>query len=246
MPFNKILGIPFKNDGIIKLLIGGVLGLIPIIGWFFAMGFMVKCYEQAINGQDELPEWSEWGGKFTEGLLVAVISLAYLLIPMLVMIPRINHYMYWGLDGSIIIPIILYIIFMFALPMAISNFAVQKSIGSGFQLGKIFKLIGAVPGSYIGAFFLYFFAYLIILIISMIPILGWILSIFMMFYLYCLSGFLFGSVYREAIQAVDGQVVYNPSSQEVAVAEEKNLCAECGNALSSNDQLCATCDRKVE
>lgn len=42
------------------------------------------------------------------------------------------------------------------------------------------------------------------MVISMIPIIGWIFMLFIGFYLGCVAGFLFGSVYGRAINLMPG------------------------------------------
>lgn len=201
MSFDKVLTLPLKNDGIVKLLIGGVLQIIPIIS-FFSLGYMLECYVNGASKREEMPEWTDWGSKFVNGLLIAIISFIYVLIPMLLfgssfsaMLINPGHHI--G-GGSLILAIIIFILFTFALPMALANFAVKRNFGAAFEFGYIFKLIASSLGSYIGAYLLYIVAAIICAIIAMIPIIGWICIIFIGFYLGCVGGFLFGSVYGEA------------------------------------------------
>lgn len=201
MSFDKVLTLPFKNGGIVKLLIGGVLQFIPIIN-FFSFGYMLECYANGALKREEMPEWDDWGSKFVNGLLIAIISFIYVLIPSIFFgssfSAMIINPSYNIGGGSFILAIIVFIIFTFALPMALANFAVKKSFGAAFEFGYIFKLIASSLGRYIGAYLLYIVAAIICVIIAMIPVIGWICIIFIGFYLGCVAGFLFGSVYGEA------------------------------------------------
>jgi len=54
---------------IVKLLIGAVLLLIPIIGWIPVTGYYLTTLKNVSDGQESpLPEWSDFGGFFMKGL----------------------------------------------------------------------------------------------------------------------------------------------------------------------------------
>lgn len=54
---------------IMKLVIGAVLLLIPIIGWIPATGYYLTTIKNVSDGQEfPLPEWSDFGGFFMKGL----------------------------------------------------------------------------------------------------------------------------------------------------------------------------------
>lgn len=204
MSFDKVLAIPLRNGGLVKLLIGGVLNIIPIIS-FFSLGFIVDCYEKGSVNQQEMPDWSNWGYKFGRGFLAMVIGLIYMLIPVIIFY-LIGFYSSPHLSGfaagTLIFAVLIILIFGFCIPMAMCHYAVSKSFSAAFQIGYIFKLIGVSLGSYIGAYLLYFLAGIICLIISLIPFIGWLFVIFAGFYLACVAGFLFGAVYYQASQVV--------------------------------------------
>jgi hypothetical protein len=211
MSFDRVLTIPFQNGGIVKVIIGSVLGIIPIIN-FFSFGYILECFENGAKKREAMPEWTDWGAKFINGFLMCIIGFIYMLIPLLVInstgltgnVPNPRYHMGFG---TILFTMFIFMIFTFILPMAVSHFAVIKNFGAAFQLGYILKLVGSSLGSYIGAYLLYFVAVIICILLNMIPIIGWILVFFTGFYLGCVSGFLFGSVYNKAIYAVSGSSV---------------------------------------
>jgi len=201
--FDKVLTLPFKNGGIVKVLIGGVLMMIPIVN-FFSTGYILECFEQGAKKKENMPEWEDWGNKFVNGLLIAIISFIYMLIPMIIFgssfyrlmaFPRYHMGMGMSLIGMLV-----FLAFAFMLPMVTANFAYKRNFGAAFELGYIFQLIGKSLGSYIGAFLLYIVAGIICMIIAMIPFIGWLCIMFISFYLGCVGGFLFGSVYGDAIK----------------------------------------------
>ncbi|MHC1564726.1 MAG: DUF4013 domain-containing protein, partial [Candidatus Syntropharchaeales archaeon] len=68
-----------------KILIGGIISLIPIVN-LLASGFYLKTMERTINRSSGMPEWEGWGELFIKGLIAAIICFLYLLIPMIVVI----------------------------------------------------------------------------------------------------------------------------------------------------------------
>lgn len=208
MSFDKILALPFIRGGIVKLIIGGILELIPVVN-LFAVGYILECYRGGAYQREAMPEWTDWGAKFVNGLMIIVISFLYLIIPLLFLgfsgaLGSPYYAVYHMGAGTFTVFALLFILFTFILPMAIAHFAVKRNFLSAFQLGYIFRLIGSSLGSYIGAYLLYFLASIICFVLAMIPLIGWLFALFAGFYLSCVAGFLFGTVYHKAAYLVSG------------------------------------------
>jgi hypothetical protein len=70
---------------IMKILIGGIVGLIPIVN-FAAYGYMLTVVKNVADGQPTpLPEWGDFGAHFMKGLYAFVGILVYFL-PAIVLI----------------------------------------------------------------------------------------------------------------------------------------------------------------
>jgi hypothetical protein len=253
MSFDKILALPFK--GVVKLIIGGILQFIPIIN-FFSLGYMVECYEKGAKNEQSMPEWSDWGRKFVSGFCMLVIGFVYLIIPIVLLgsmgvFKVVTNPRYHVSYGTIFFGLLLFLIFTIAVPMAISNYAVKKNFFAAFDLPYIFKLMGLSLGSYIGAYFLLFFAAVFTMLIIMIPIIGWLFAIFAGFYINCVAGFLFGSVYGKASQKAGGGYDYSPATENAqtvsasAAISGKSFCSNCGDSVSSNTIFCGKCGSKI-
>jgi len=78
MDLGRAFNYPMKDQNwIVKLLIGAVISLIPIVN-FIASGFQVRAIREVLNGNEErLPEWDDFGGDFMRGLIVAVFLFVY-------------------------------------------------------------------------------------------------------------------------------------------------------------------------
>ena len=192
----------FKDEGWVKkILIGGVVGAIPIVNWA-AMGYMIQIIRNVRDGQAlPLPEWDEFGKYFMDGLWLFLILLVWS-IPIIVVSclwlvagaalgqngEVSNAYgaiavcfgclvTFWGLVVAAVSPAIMI------------RFAESGEFNSGFQFGDIVSFISADVGNYIIVILLWWLA-------SLIAALGLILCfigvIFTQFWSYLVAGNLMG------------------------------------------------------
>ncbi|PWH20913.1 MAG: hypothetical protein DDG58_00470, partial [Ardenticatenia bacterium] len=76
------IGIAFSymfqdRDWLKKILIGGVISLIPIVN-FAALGYVVQLVRNVRDGQDlPLPEWDQFGEYFVSGLYLFLVYVVY-------------------------------------------------------------------------------------------------------------------------------------------------------------------------
>lgn len=96
MDVGKAFSFAFEDrDWVTKLLVGGLIALIPIFGTFALTGYMVAVIRRVLNRDpNPLPEWSDLGQKFVDGLLLWVANLIYALPMLLVACPV---FLVWGL-----------------------------------------------------------------------------------------------------------------------------------------------------
>jgi hypothetical protein len=67
-----------------KMLIGGLLSLIPVFGTLIAAGYWIRIASNVANNQElPLPEWNDFGGDFMRGLR-AVVAVLIWAIPLIV------------------------------------------------------------------------------------------------------------------------------------------------------------------
>ena len=77
--FEEAITFAFKDrNWILKILIGGILGLIPIVNMIFLIGYALVILRDSVdNKPPALPEWSGWAGFAKEGALGFLILIAY-------------------------------------------------------------------------------------------------------------------------------------------------------------------------
>src|SRR5689334_5958445 len=86
MDIGKAFSFVFEDEQwISKVLIGGLIFLIPIVGQLAVLGYMIKVAQNVAQGNPRpLPTWSEFGNHIMLGLYEFVIRLVYA-IPILVL-----------------------------------------------------------------------------------------------------------------------------------------------------------------
>jgi hypothetical protein len=87
MDIGKAFTYVFEDPNwIMKVLIGGLLMLIPIIGQIVVVGYMLNTLKNVADGQPQpLPEWGEFGNHFMKGLYAFVGALIYF-APLIVLV----------------------------------------------------------------------------------------------------------------------------------------------------------------
>lgn len=78
MNFIEALQYPFQdNTWMNKLLFAIVMVFIPIIGWAILYGYMLRVIRSILVGDGRLPEWDDWGGDLTRGVIAFFGALIY-------------------------------------------------------------------------------------------------------------------------------------------------------------------------
>ncbi len=133
-----------------KVLIGGLVSLIPILGSILLSGYIVELVRNVRNGEPEpLPAWDNWGDKIATGFKLFVIVLVWMIpllfLMLLAFVPALlsgNSSDGGGILGLLTLCFsclyILYaIVFFLASPGIIIKFAETDDISAGFQFGEI-------------------------------------------------------------------------------------------------------------
>ena len=152
------------QDWLKKILIGGVVNLIPIVN-FASTGYFIEAIRNTSEGRElPLPEWDDFGGKFVKGLMTAIAGFIYAL-PIMIVVGIV-----FGLTAVIagslendaaeivatICPLIgnclsfvYLILFTLIFPAAIIRYALTGQFGAFFRFGDIMAMIKANVGGYI-------------------------------------------------------------------------------------------------
>jgi hypothetical protein len=189
----------FKDkDWISKILLGALIGIVPILN-FATSGYAVQATRNIRDDQaPPLPGWSGHLGKFfMEGLKLFVIGILYSIpigILAAIMIP-----LFASDSGAakalgvllVLVELAFVLLLVFWFQGVIVNFANVGTIGSGFQLGKIWAIISQNMGRMLVTLGVAFLAIVIVGVVGgilqIIPCLGqiaaWLISFAASFYI---------------------------------------------------------------
>jgi len=208
------------QQGATHIIIGGILMLIPIIGWLLIFGYMVEVTRRvATEDNPTIPTWDEFGTKLTEGASMLALGLiwafvlnlpAILLMIMASLIGFVSDTVFGPGSGNTIVMFlmlmgaILYFFAFFLLllmhPVFIGHYAVNRNFMAGLQFIEIFGMVKRNFGAYISKSILALFFILaesLFLNISGFVTCGLGL-VFAMFYVTVFQYFVWGHLYRTA------------------------------------------------
>ncbi len=169
MDFGSPFSFAFKDQNWFKkLIIPGLIFLIPIVGWFYLLGWGLEITLQIIRKEPVVIPETDFGKFLSRGLKAFVISFVYSIPTMIFQIPStLSNAMAQSassdngtgaiLGGLAIITIctsilnlIYSLVMVFILPAAYALFLNNnEEIGAGFRLGEIFALIKKAPVAYL-------------------------------------------------------------------------------------------------
>jgi len=165
-----------------KVLIGGVLNIIPVIN-FLAVGYAFEVFRMAFQQEPaSLPEWGEWGQRFIQGLMIFLIALIYNIASLILFF---------------IHPVVGFLAALaaaFLFPAAMAQYAVRGNFSDAFQIKDVWERIRQNRNDYFMAWLIMIAVFIVLMIIGMIPVLGWIISSIIGFYVYLSFAFIFGGI----------------------------------------------------
>jgi hypothetical protein len=212
MEIGESIKYPTTDDSwITKVIIGGILGLIPIVN-FVVAGYYLKVIKETIEGKSGMPAWEDWGSLFIKGIVLIVIYILYMIIPIIILAVTVGGSIatiasqdpnaaigaLGGAFAGLSVSVILILIISLILPMAMAIYAKEDSFGAAFRIGEILSRIKSVIGGYVLAFIVILVLSMILGMVSIIPILGWIILIFGNFYIAAVGAYMFGKLYTES------------------------------------------------
>ncbi len=169
MELGKAFGFDFDDEQwLSKILIGGLVLLIPVIGTLAAYGYILATARNVVMGRPRpLADWNEFGDILMKGLMWFLISLGYG-IPLVVLILVV--FFGAGLIGASLdasggeitsaISMVLFlsmIAFIFIASLLVNlligiatvRYVQTDSLGEAFQLGAVWSMLLAAPGTWV-------------------------------------------------------------------------------------------------
>lgn len=138
-----------------KIIVGGLLVWIPILGQFLLQGYLIEVIRRVVNNDSEkLPQWDNLGQKFGDGLayfFVAAILVGSFVFPLafpgIILLPIADEL---GLVVAYAGAFLGGVIAGFFLPVALGRYAATGRVTSALQFGAMWAQISPHFGRYVG------------------------------------------------------------------------------------------------
>lgn len=178
----------YAKDAVWGKWVQWILLVISTIIFPLILGYMVRIY----SGVKPAPEMGNWVGTFIDGIKLLIVSIIYSIPIFIVMaifiIPAAMMSDPMAALGTVglglLLMVIVGIIISLVATIGIIRFAQKDSIGQAFAFGAILEHIGKIGwGSYIIAIIILMVAGVVFGfiagILGMIPVLGWLITLFL-------------------------------------------------------------------
>ena len=214
MDFAKAFSFIFDDPNWVqKIIIGGLVSLIPVIGQLIVLGYMIAVGRNVIRGDEQpLPEWADFGQFLVDGLYAFIISLVYALpifiVLCVVLLPALAVGGAFAEDGDpgtigglgICCFATFAIIYAMAmgwlfLPAALARYADTGDLTSALRIREIWDITRANPAVFLMALLLTWVAGFI----AGFGIIACFIGVwFTQFYAQCVTGHVYGQAYLVA------------------------------------------------
>lgn len=153
-------------DWLKKILINGLIMLIPVVGTLYVLGWALEVGRRTANYEEpvRLPEL-EFGRYLGLGIKAFVVMFVYTL-PAMVLAPSLNILVSMasgsGTNSDIVgvlamlvsmvcfcVIFLYFLVYMFMYPAIVMRTTMTNSIGAGLKLGEVFALVKAAPSAYL-------------------------------------------------------------------------------------------------
>lgn len=123
----KALKAPFSTEGWgVKTLIGGVLLCIPIVN-FVVIGYWMKYLRNVLDNENQLPDYSDFGGLFVTGLKAFVGSII-LAVPVMILIAIVSMVFAKAEFLSALLTSLMYFVYYYVAYIMCARFSLDEKI----------------------------------------------------------------------------------------------------------------------
>ena len=215
MDINKALTFVTRDDRwITKLLIGGVLVLLSflIIPILFVQGYLVHIVRNVMDGAEEpLPEWEQWGKLLKDGFNLLIAGLVYTLPVWLLMCCSFIFFIPAAVTeggvaeimagiGVISMMLMSCLFFLFIIAFALIQpaitiqYAREDSLSACLRFSEVLGITRDNIADIVIAVAIVLGLGFVLSLVGIVPIIGWIISIFASVYVIFVSGHLYGQI----------------------------------------------------
>jgi hypothetical protein len=205
-----------SEEWVKTVLIGGVLTLfgILLVPLVFVVGYYVRVLRGTMGDDAEPPVFDDWGDLLSDGLRGIAIYLVYGLVPAVVG----SIIAFVGVGGAIagdsgvagaigglvalvgfLVALVLGLAAAYVIPAALANYVETDDVMAGFAFGELRSVIttGKYAMGWLLAFGLLLGAGLVTSVLSIVPVVGTVVGVFVTFYAAVAAFYVIGHTWAE-------------------------------------------------
>ncbi|WP_336344158.1 DUF4013 domain-containing protein [Halalkalicoccus ordinarius] len=204
-----------SEDASRTVIIGGILTLFGflIVPLFAVAGYLVRVLDRTASGDDEAPVFEDWGELIVEGAKATAIAFVYALVPMAVLFAAGLSGMVLGSTGSnalgaiggigVFVGMLLWLglslAAVYAAPAALANFAEKRTLAAGFEVETMRRVLvdKTYATGWLTALLVIIVGGVVSSLLNVIPILGFIASAFVGFYVAVTAYYVIGHTWGQ-------------------------------------------------
>lgn len=204
-----------SDDAVTTVILGGIMTLFAflLVPLFALMGYAVRVLDRTARGDDEPPVFDDWGELIVDGAKASVIAFVYALVPTAVLVAFLVSGGLLGASGSELLGTIggigifvgfavwlaLSLAVAYAIPAALANFAETRRLGAGFEWATMRRALvdRTYATGWLTAFAIIVVGGLVSSLLNVIPVLGFIASAFVGFYVAVAAYYVIGHTWGE-------------------------------------------------
>lgn len=208
---------PMEHDDWVKtILIGGILSILSvlIVPIIIVYGYIVQVLRHRLAGEPQPPTFDDWETLLVDGLQVFVITVVYLLIPIIVGAVTVGGSVIAVATGTrggllaggagiligLLVSFLLALVFGYVAVAGIVNFASEEQFGAAFDFGTLRPIL--VDGDYAVAWLLSVGVFIgvgvVTGVLNIVPFIGGIIGAFVVFYAQIVAAYLWADGYSAA------------------------------------------------
>ena len=212
-------GLTYPIEGesaVARILIGGVLGFLSVlvIPAFALLGYSVWVLAGAARGETEPPAFEDWGRMIADGVKATLVALVYGIVPFVLVFVSIfviaggvgsGSDAAAGLLGGVgllgmLVGFIAMVVLYYVIPAALTNMALEGSLGAAFDVGTIKRAVLSVDYlvAWLVPFVIVFVMNLVVFALA-VTVVGLVVVPFVQFYVQVAVFYMFGAAFGKVV-----------------------------------------------